>query len=132
MSIIDYSFSADELAGMREAQTGHMLDQCVIGQFTAGTRNEYNEDDSATYPDLLTVECGLNMNPGTRTFGEEMTIIRYDAILRLPLHTPVTEKDQIRIVARFDEHHDPLTFEIVSPIDRGPSGIRIYLRKVVT
>ncbi len=127
-----YAFTADELKEMRETQTGHMLDLCVIISHTAGTLNEYNEDDAPTESESAPVECGLDMNPGSRRFGEDMTVIQYDAVLRLPLHTPVTEKSRIKIVARFGEYHDPLTYEIVSPIDRGPSGIRIYLRKVVT
>ena len=129
---LDFSFSADELAGMRETQTGHMLDLCTILSYSTGTLNEYNEDDAPVESESAPIECGLDMNPGSRRFGEDMTVIQYDAVLRLPLHTPVTEKSRIKIVARFGEAHDPLTYEIVSPIDRGPSGIRIYLRKVVT
>ena len=129
---IDFSFTEDDLECMRDTQTGHMLDLCVIMAFTPGAANEYNEDDAFTYVDSAPLECGLNMNPGTRTFGEEMTVIRYDAIVRLPLHTPMTEKDHIRVIARFGEFTDGQEWEIVSPIDRGPSGIRVYLRRVVT
>ena len=132
MTKLDYSFTEDDLQRMRETQTGHMLDQCVIMQYTPGTRNEYNEDDAFTYVDSAPLECGLNMNPGTRTFGEEMTVIRYDAILRLPLHTPITELNKIRIISRYGEYHNGVEWEIITPIDRGPSGIRVYLRKIVT
>lgn len=127
---IDYSFTAEELACMRATQTGHMLDRCVVLSFTEGTRNEYNEDDAPSYPAGEPVECGLNMNPGSRRFGEDMTVIQYDAILRLPLGAALKETDHIQIVARFGENIDPLIYEIVSPIQRGPSGIRIYLRKL--
>lgn len=129
---IDFSFTADDLADMRDAQTGHMLDSCAILTYAEGTRNEFNEADAPTYTAGAPVECGLDMRPGLRRFGDEMTVIQYDAALRLPLHTPVTEKDRVRILSRFGEFHDTLDYEIVSPIQRGPSGIRLYLRKVVT
>ncbi len=132
----DFSFSADELQGMREEQTGHMLDQCQILVYAEGTRNEFNEDDAPTYTAGASLACGLEMVSDMRTsarrFNEEMTVIQYDAVLRLPLHTPVTEKDHIRMISRFGEAIDPLDYEIMSPIVRGPSGVRLMLRKVVT
>ena len=129
---LDFSFTSEELEGMRDEQTGHMLDMCVILTYAEGTLNEFNEADAPTFTESAPVECGLDMRPSSRRFGEEMTVIQYDATLRLPLHTPVTEKDHIRVVSRFAEFHDTLDYEIVSPIQRGPSGIRIYVRKVVT
>lgn len=129
---LEFSFTPDDLTAMREAQTDHMLDSCAILTYAEGTRNEFNEADAPTYTEGAPVECGLDMRPGSRRFGGEMTVIQYDATLRLPLHTPVTEKDHIRILSRFGEMHDTLDYEIVSPIQRGPSGMRIYLRKVVT
>lgn len=129
---LDFSFTSDDLTAMRATQTGHMLDQCVIITFTEGTRNEYNEDDAPVESESAPVECGLDMHPGSRNFGEEMTVIRYDARLRLPLHTPVAETNHVRIISRFGEAVSPLEFEVLSPIQRGPSGIRLMLRKVVT
>lgn len=133
---LDFSFTPDELEGMRDEQTGHMLDMCVILTYAEGTLNEFNEADAPTFTESAPVECGLemvsDMRSTARRFNEEMTVIQYDAVLRLPLHTPITEKDHIRIVARFGEMHNTLDYEIVSPIQRGPSGIRFLMRKVVT
>lgn len=129
---MSYQFSADELAEMREAQDAHMLDECVIISFTAGARNEFNEDDNPIETESAPWICGLDMRPGSRRFGAEMTVIQYDATLRLPLEAEVKETDKIRIVSRFGAQHEFPIFEVMSPIQRGPSGMRLILRKVVT
>lgn len=128
----DYSFTAEEIEDMRGAQTGHMLDECVVLAYTLGALNEFNEADAPVYISSDPVLCGLEMRPGSRRFGEEMTVIQYDAALRMPLDTPIKETDRIQVVGRFSEFHEFPTYEIVSPIQRGPSGVRVYLRKVVT
>lgn len=127
----DYAFTSDELTAMREAQTDHMLDECVVLSYATGTRNEFNEADAPTYTAGEPVRCGLDMNPGSERHGPEMTVIEYDATLRLPLNTSLKETDRVRIIGRFSEMNEYPTYEIVSPIQRGPSGMRILLKKVV-
>jgi hypothetical protein len=128
----DFSFSADDLEEMREAQTDHMLDRCEILSYTAGTANEFNEYDAPTYPASFESECGLDMRSGSERHGLDNTIIQYDATLRMPLSAPAKETDRINVYSRFGEYPDAITYEIVSPIQRGPSCIRLLLRKVVT
>lgn len=127
----DFSFDAQELDGLREAQRDHMLDECVVLSYSAGTRNEFNEADAPTYTAGDPLPCGLDMRAGSERHGTDMTVIQYDATIRLPLGTALKETDHIQTVGRFGEFHDTLTFEIVSPIQRGPSGLRLLLRKVV-
>lgn len=127
----DYSFSSDELRDMRSAQNGHMLDECVILAYTEGSRNEFNEADTPTYSEGDPLPCGLDMRSGSERGGFQMTQIQYDATLRLPVSIPIREKDRVRVIARFGEYIDPLTFDIVSPAQRGPSAIRVLLRKAV-
>lgn len=128
----DFYFTPDELAGMRQTQRDHMMDECVVLSYTAGTANEYNEADTPTYTAGNPIVCGLDMRSGSERHGPDMTMIQYDATLRLPLHTSLKETDRLQMVGRFGEFHDTLTFEIVSPVQRGPSGIRLLLRKIVT
>ena len=129
----DYSFTADELAYMRETQTDHMLDECVIMVYTPGTSNEFNEADSPSYTASDPVFCGLDMSPASEKHGADMAVIEYDAILRIPIPaaSSLKETDRVRITARFGENPDTLDYEIVSPIRRGPSGLRVLLRKIV-
>lgn len=127
----DFAFSSDELAAMRETQTDHMLDLCQILSYAPGTRNEFNEADAPSYTEGDLVACGLDMRPGSERESLRKTVIEYDAVLRLPLKTPFKETDHILVIARFGEFIDPLRFEIVSPVQRGPSGIRLLLKKKV-
>lgn len=127
----DYFFSAEDLTGMRETQVGHMLDTCQILAYSPGVRNKFNEADDPVYTAGDPIPCGLDMRSGSERYGLKMTVIQYDAVLRLPLQTPLKETDRVQVIARFGEYKDPTTFEIVSPIQRGPSGIRVLLRKIV-
>ena len=127
--------SADELARMRMTQTDAMLDECVVMSYAEGARNEFNEADAPTYTDSNPIPCGLNTSPKfgiseLERHGQDMTMIRYDAEIRLPINTEIKETDRIRIVSRFGLYPGELTYEITSPIQRGPSAIRLRLRKV--
>jgi len=77
--------------------------------------------------------CGLDMRPGSERRNANMTISTYDATTRLPITAAPTVGDRFRITKRFGETLAvALVFEIVSPIQRGPSGIRILLKRVET
>ena len=125
-------FTPADLLNMRDAQTNYMQDVCVIFARSAGTANEYNEQDAPIYTTRSVSVCGLDMKSGSERYNVGNTAINYDAILRLPLSTKIDETDRIEITARYAEYPDALMFEITSPVQRGPSGIRVLLRKVVT
>lgn len=129
---MSYLFDEAELDGMREAQENHMMDTCVVLSYAAETLNEFNEADAPTYTSSSAISCGLNMYAGQERRGGDMTVVQYDGVLRLPIGTTVKETDRIQITKRFGESITALTYEIVSPIERGPSGLRILLRKTVT
>lgn len=124
-------FSTDELDEMRAAQDGHMMDECVVLVYAEGTRNEFNEDDAATYTAGSALACGLNMQPGSQRHEATMTVIEYDATIRLPIDTALKETDRVQVTKRFGESIDALTFDVMAPIQRGPSGLRVFLRKMV-
>lgn len=125
-------FDANDLAMMRETQEAHMQDVCLIRVFSAGTANEFGEFDAPSYDESQAVKCGLDMRAGDERHGQDVTGVMYDATLRLPITVSVKETDQVKITMRFGESLDtPLTYKIVSPIQRGPSGIRLRLEKVV-
>jgi hypothetical protein len=125
-------FTSCDLANMRTAQVDHMQEVCLIQEYTAGTANEYNEQDAPIYTTRLISICGLDMRAGSERHGTNVTAINYDATLRLPISALVTETDRVEMIGRYSEYPIPLVFEIVSPIQRGPSGIRVMLRKIVT
>ena len=123
--------SADELAWMREAQTAHMNDTCVI-QTCTQTKNSYGEMVE-TFTDGSAIACGLDMRPGSERHGTENTVVTFDATIRLAITVAPNEKDRIKVTKRYGETlTTPLAFSIVGPIQRGPSGIRLLLNKIET
>src|SRR5690554_3972961 len=101
---------------MKATQEAHMQDTCVIVTLIAGTKNEFNEDDSPTEQVSEPTPCGLDMKSGSERPGTSMTPIQYDATLRLPLRVKVNEKNLIRILSRFGQPIAPLTYSVASPI----------------
>jgi head-tail adaptor len=124
-------FSTWQKDRMKAIQTAHMQDTCVIQTCT----QTYDADGQAikSFADGSAIECGLNMSAGSERFGSDNTIVQYDAVLRLAITRTPTEIDRIKITKRFEETlGTPLVYEIVSPIQRGVSGIRILLRRIET
>jgi head-tail adaptor len=124
-------FSSSELANMRSAQTGHMLDTCLI-QTYGRTINSFGEP-AETWTDAVgTTACGLDMRPGSETWGADKTVVTYDATLRMPIPTTIDVKDRVKVTKRFDEAITAQVYEIYGPIQRGPSGIRLLLKRIET
>lgn len=128
----DFSFSASELAAMREAQTDHMLDTGNIQPISTST-DSFGQVVESWPTNSSDISCGLDMRPGSERRESDKTVITYDATVRLPITTSVDLRDKFRVTKRFGESlSTPLVFEIVAPIQRGPSGIRLMLRIVST
>jgi hypothetical protein len=88
---------------------------------------------SVTYTDGTAAICGLDMRPGTERHTNANTLMQYDATLRLPITATPDAKDRVKITKRFGETlATALVYEIVGPIQRGPSGIRLLLKRVET
>ena len=122
-------FTPTELSGMRTAQDLHMMD-VYIPQAYSRTINSFGEA-IVTYADGSAAICGLDMRPGSERYGRDNTLLEYDATLRLPVTVAPDVKNRIKITVRFGETlATPLVFEIVGPIQRGPSGIRLLLRRI--
>jgi len=122
-------FSTDELTNFRSAQTGHMM--CtVVRQAYSATSNSYNED-VVTYTDQTAIKCGLDMRQGSERHTQSYTALEYDATMRLPITTTIDAKDRLKVTKRFGETlTTALVFEIVGSVQRGPSGIRVLLKRV--
>jgi hypothetical protein len=122
-------FTTAELAGMRTAQDLHMMDE-YVPQTYSSTVNSFGEM-IATYYDEEAAICGLDMRPGSERYGRDNTPLEYDATLRLLITSTPDVKDRIKITTRFGEIlATALIYEIVGPIQRGPSGIRLLLKRV--
>lgn len=129
---MSYQFTADQLTNMRATQTGHMLDVGNV-QPCSETKDTFGQMVQ-TYPtNSSDSACGLDMRPGQERHGASNTIVEYDATVRLPITVTVDMRDRFRVTKRFGETlSTALVFDIVAPIQRGPSGIRLLLKRVET
>lgn len=125
-------FSTTDLTNMRATQVSHMMDTCVF-QACVETADTFGELVQTWPTDSAAVVCGLDMRPGSERHGVDKTVLQYDATLRLPITSTPDAKDRVKITHRFGEELvATLVFNIVGPIQRGPSGIRLLLRRVET
>lgn len=125
-------FSSDDLTEMRATQVAHMMDTCNL-QACVQTRDSTNELVETWPVDGADLVCGLDMRPGSERHGADMTVLMYDATLRLPITAALDAKDRVKVTKRFDEAlGTALVYEIVGPIQRGPSGVRLLLKRVET
>lgn len=122
-------FSQAELEAMRDTQDGAMQDVCRLMTYSR-TFNSYGEPVEVWADGTTDIICGLEMKPGTERSRDTMTVIEYDAILRLPIGTTLDEKDRIEVVSRYGEDITAQVYRIAAPIQRGPSGIRILLNQI--
>lgn len=130
MSIIP--FDATDLSNMRTAQTGHMQDSCYIQALTSSV-DSFGQPVRSWADTGSELACGLDMRPGSETRKPDLTVVKYDGVIRLGITTTVDETQKIRVTKRFGEALSvPLIYNIVSPIQRGPSGFRILVERVST
>jgi hypothetical protein len=120
-------FSITELNGMRDTQTAHMMDTCVIYRPLTTEKNSRGETVKS-WDEGVTSICGLQMEPLSREIGDGIIESNIDAILRLPLGTEVEPGDEIVIVKRFGEDIEPRRYEVDSFTNDGPSGCRVNLK----
>jgi len=129
---MSFQFAATELEDLRTAQDGHMLDTGNIQPVTV-TPDSYGQAVETWPTNSGDIACGLDMRPGSERHSGLMTTTQYDATVRLPIDTTFDLRDKFRVTKRFGETlATPLVFEFVSPIQRGPSGIRAMLKRIGT
>lgn len=118
-----------QLAHMRERQALSLMDTYRKLTYSR-TLNEYNEPVATYTEGTNDLPCGIEQKQGEEKGADKNAIISYDAVLRIPISHSIDEKDRVRITKRYGERIDPIDYEIVSPQQRGPSGIRLLLKKV--
>ena len=124
------AFSVSELLGMQETQESAMMDLCDISRISNSGTDGYGKPRRTWVTIYDDVPCGF----GYPTPREAMGLAQaeqIDAKLRLALGTDITNLDRVTITDRFGvAETDPITYEVGGPIEQGPSGIIIWLRKV--
>lgn len=122
-------FSDDELTNMKATQESAMMDTCVLMRYSE-TLDAINHP-VPTWTDGPSVMCGLDMTGGEEQRGSQRVVVRWDAVIRLPLDTQLDLRDRIRITHRFGQAlASGLVYEIGGPEQKGPSGMIVPLKKV--
>lgn len=123
-------FTAAELTAMRNTQQGAMQDTAYV-QTHSQTMDTYGAPVH-TYTDAAaTIVCGLDMRAGSERHSALNSQVEYDATARLPITTTITALDRLKVTKRFGETlTTALVFDVVAPVQRGPSGIRVLLKRV--
>jgi len=127
------AFTSTELSRMRSTQDSAMQDVCRIGAYRE-SMDGYGNPDTSSPGTLWTYGgeqiCGLqHVRPRETQASGDVPLI--DARLRLPIGTAIDERDRIRIERRYGEALPAAqVFEIVGPVQRGPSGLVLGLRLI--
>lgn len=119
----------NQLAHFRERQLLSLMDVCRRLQYSR-TFNDYNEPIEAYTEIEIDVPCGLEQLVGNERGRSADTLTQYDAVIRLSIADEWDVKDKITVIKRYGESITPIVYQIVSPIQRGPSGIRLLVKRV--
>ena len=121
------TFSTADLTNMRATQDLHMMDVCKFG--TATQTGDTHGQLVETFAYGADVVCGLDMRPGSERHGVDKTVLEFDATIRLPIASAPDPIDRVKVTKRFGEAlGTDLVYNIVGPVQRGPSGIRLLLK----
>mgnify|MGYP006961739733 CR=1 FL=1 len=124
-------FNANTLSRMRATQQGKMQDLCRR-MLWSPTTDAHRQVVPGHTEITVDIPCGLEMKPGSENQRDRVTELRWDAVLRVPISTTWDERDLVKVIARYGEAlSEALTFSIVGPVQRGPSGCRLRLAKVL-
>lgn len=122
-------FSLAELAAMQTAQEEAMQDYCELLIRTERAVDEYGMPVEQWITGAA-LYCGLENTRSAEWRNAEPP--DFDARLRLPIDTDITNVDRVRITERFGVMLDePLLFALTGKTRRGPSGLVVELKVVV-
>lgn len=122
-------FTTVEITEMRNTQIDYMMDECKREVYSA-SEDSYNDTNKTWTVEATGRVCGLEMKSGNEIDKTTMTLVQYDAILRLPVNTNIDVKDKVLITKRHGENVTNIEYMVVSPPQRGVSAVRVLLKKV--
>ena len=127
-------FPTGDLTRMQAVQQAHMMDVCHRAVYSR-TQSDSGADIEVWTESTVDIPCGIDqasMRSDAEKVEQKMTVVLYDAVVRLPLSQAEVwdMKDRLVLTQRFGSAITPITYGISSPIVRGPSGIRMNLQKI--
>jgi hypothetical protein len=121
-------FDLNRLEAFRSAQEGHMQDRAdLLIRAVTGT-DEYGMPTAGFVVNGWSA-CGLDTRASREMINAEAHI--YDARLRLPHDSVITNVDRVRITQRFGVLLDaPIEYDVIGSPIVGPSGMLLNLRSL--
>jgi len=119
----------DDIQGMRDTQEYSMMDEGVR-LIRSESANSYGEP-IVTYKEGESTNCGIEFQTHREAHSPEMTIVTYDAILRLPIGYTISEKDRFKLTSYRHDVYE-MVFEVATPVQKGISCNRVMVNRVET
>lgn len=109
-------------------EENRMLDQCTYSTYGTAT-NDYGEVLLA-WTVAGTVSCNFEMMEGAENRRADMTVVSWDAKIRLPLSATLDVRDKVTITKHYGQLVTPISYGIAEPGVRLPSGYRYLLKRI--
>lgn len=123
------TITAGELALDQENHEALMWDTCQRLIYSA-TRDAAGQP-IASYADGAVYPCGYNATASREIQLSDMTVVRSEAELRLPVDAEFNTRDRVKVLSAGGRLLAvPPVYEIVGDLRQGPSGLRLDLRRV--
>lgn len=120
----------EQLNHFRERFGESLMDVCHILTYSRPSSDDYGEPTDTWTDTAIDIPCGLEQQSGEEQQRDKETVVSYDAIIRFSLGIDLDVKDRIKITERFGEAITPIIYEVASPQQRGPAGVRYLLKKI--
>lgn len=122
------ALTTTQLSRMQDANESAMWDTCYLVTRLAGALDAYGIPEEQWVQAASSTVCGLDLR-SSREVLYNSTVWLYDARLRLPIDTDITNLDRIKVTHRHGVELDtPLVFEIIGQPRRGPQGLLLELK----
>jgi hypothetical protein len=122
------TITVPEFERMRVTAAESFFDACKLGSATAANWGDDPGVDTFSYANEIA--CGFKYEPkGEIKDGSHAPL--FDAVLRLPVDTDVTNVDRVQMTGRHGEALDPVEYYAVEgKPSRGPSALVLNLKLI--
>jgi head-tail adaptor len=116
-----------QLSRMQDANEAAMWDTCRLVTRVTGAVDDYGQP-TEMWAEGVAVACGLDQRSSYEVLRGTQ-VWRFDARLRLPIATELTNADRIKVTHRYGVALTvPLVFEVIGAVRRGPQGLLVEMK----
>jgi len=125
--------SSEDFTNLRADAESMFLDECALAPRVtvkdgAGEEIPEKQEHRAWGSPI---RCSFDVRPGSKAFGPDHTLLAYDAGIRMAAGTAIDVHGWVKVVSRYGSAvDDGIVYEIMGPVQDGPSAIRLLLKRV--